>query len=76
MVNVRFRLQATDSLSLFGSIENVFDRRYHTLGAKNRNAFDYGEPRSGAGPGPVERFLSPGAPRNFWVGLEYAFGRP
>lgn len=75
VVNLRARYQATPSLKVFAVIENLLDRHYATLGARNRNAFDSdGAPLEGVGPGPVERFVSPGAPRHFWLGFEYAFG--
>ncbi len=73
--NLRFRYQATDQLRLFATVDNVFDRRYASLGARNRNAFDGDNmPLEGVGPGPVQRFSSPGTPRNFWLGFEYALG--
>jgi iron complex outermembrane receptor protein len=76
VVNLRAHYQATPGLALFASLENALDRRYATLGARNRNAFDVdSEALEGVGPGPVERFVSPGAPRHFWLGFEYAFGK-
>jgi len=58
---------------LFVKVNNLFDKDYATLGALNRVAFENGnEPRDELGP--VERFVSPGAPRSFWVGVEYTFG--
>lgn len=58
---------------VFAKINNLFDRDYATLGALNRLAFENGnEPRDELGP--VERFVSPGSPRSFWVGVEYNFG--
>lgn len=75
VVNLRASYQASPSLLLFASLENALDRDYSTLGARNRNAFDGDdEPLEGVGPGPVERFVSPGAPRHFRLGFEYAFG--
>ncbi len=75
VVNLRARLQATEQLRLFATVENVFDEGYATLGARNRNAFDAdGDPLAGAGPGPIERFLSPGTPRIYWIGFEYRTG--
>ncbi len=58
---------------LFAKVNNLFDKDYATLGALNRIAFENGnEARDELGP--VERFVSPGAPRSFWVGVEYRFG--
>ncbi|MEQ1580369.1 MAG: TonB-dependent receptor [Steroidobacteraceae bacterium] len=75
VVNLRARYQATPNLRLFATLENALDRKYASLGSRNRNAFDAdSQPLSGVGPGPVERFVSPGTPRHFWLGFEYDFG--
>ena len=74
-----FNLQADyrflPSWRLFGRVNNVFDKRYASLGAYNRVAFNAdSEPLEGVGPGPVSRFVSPGMPRSFWLGIEYRPG--
>lgn len=74
-----FNLQADYRLMpgwrVFGRVNNVFDRRYATLGAYNRVAFDAAsEPLEGVGPGPVSRFVSPGMPRAFWLGVAWQAG--
>ena len=75
ILNLRARYQATPSLLLFATLENALDRNYASLGSRNRNAFDANNrPLDGVGPGPVERFMSPGTPRHVWLGFEYAFG--
>lgn len=60
---------------VFGRVNNVFDRRYASLGAYNRVAFNaQSEPLEGVGPGPVTRFVSPGMPRTWWFGVAYQPG--
>lgn len=77
VLNLRAAWQPTETLRLFARIDNVLDRNYATLGALNRNAFDANsEPLEGVGPGPVQRFVSPGLPRSVWMGIEYDFDVP
>ncbi|MEZ5658573.1 MAG: TonB-dependent receptor [Burkholderiaceae bacterium] len=72
--NLRADYRTRSGWRLFARIDNLFDRDYHTLGAYNRVAFnDASEPLEGVGIGPVERFLSPGAPRSLWLGFEHRF---
>ncbi len=55
------------------AVDNLFDRRFATIGAFGRNAFD----ANGAyvdGAHPVERFVSPGAPRTVSIALSYRLG--
>lgn len=75
IVNLRFGWQLNNAWSLVAKVNNVFDKDYSSVGAFNRNGFGAdGQALEGVGPGPVERFLSPGAPRSFWVGLQYRLG--
>ena len=75
VVNLRAEYTFTPQWRVFARVDNVFDREYSTLGAYNRNAFDANsQPLEGVGPGPVERFVSPGTPRSYWVGVEFRFG--
>lgn len=58
--------------SLFGSVNNVFDKHYATGGALAENPFN----GSGAfvpdsNVWRHESFVAPGAPRSFWLGLRY-----
>jgi outer membrane receptor protein involved in Fe transport len=62
--------------TLFGRIDNVFDKRYASGGALAENPF--------VGPGNAfaadpdewrsEQFVAPGAPRAGWVGVRYRWG--
>jgi len=74
VVGVRAAYQFLNGMQLYAKADNVFDREYNTLGAFNRNAFDDdSEPREELGP--VQRFVSPAAPRSFWVGVQYSLAR-
>ncbi|MFZ2855758.1 MAG: TonB-dependent receptor [Rhodocyclaceae bacterium] len=60
----------------FARVNNALDRRYATGGALAENPFD------GAGAFVAdsdawrrESFVAPGAPRSFWVGLRYRWGK-
>jgi outer membrane receptor protein involved in Fe transport len=72
IVNLRGEYRFAAGWRVFAKVDNVFDKKYSTIGALNRNAFDAdSEPLEGVGPGPVERFVSPGQPRSYWIGIEY-----
>ncbi len=74
LVNLRGQFELGAGLRAWVKLDNLCNARYATLGAFNRNAFEAdGGARAGAGPGPVQRFLSPGAPRSVWLGLDFAF---
>src|SRR5690606_31861445 len=62
LVGLRAAYEVADGLRLYARVDNAFDKEYETLGAYNRNGFDGNEPLEGVGPGPVERFISPGTP--------------
>jgi outer membrane receptor protein involved in Fe transport len=73
--NLRAQYRFSPQWRVLARVDNLFDKEYETLGAFNRNGFDANsEPLEGVGPGPVERFVSPGAPRSFWIGVEYRIG--
>lgn len=75
VVDLRFRYELSRRVALRGGVDNVFDERYASIGAFNRVAFeDANEPLEGVGPGPVQRFVSPGAPRSWWLSIEYRTG--
>lgn len=59
---------------LFGKINNVFDREYHTSGLLGENAFTAaGNTFATDAESRKELFLAPGAPRAGWVGVRYDF---
>ncbi len=61
--NARTEVKVTDNVTLFGSIDNIFDRKYKTFGVYGDatevlgDDFDNGQ------------FVSPGAPRAGWIGI-------
>ena len=66
---------AEKGLDYFGRINNVFDTRYETYGMMGMSAFE-GNGTNYAlanGEGLVSRFVAPGAPRSFMVGLRYRY---
>jgi outer membrane receptor protein involved in Fe transport len=73
------------SLKAFAQINNIFDRQYFTasqLGAtafRNNGSFiarPFAAPViDGERPVVQATFYSPGAPRAFWIGLQYSFGK-
>ncbi len=76
VVDLDARWQITDQLQLFGRVNNVFDTDYEVFGVLGENFFN--------GPGYTfdatavtdDQFRTPGAPRAFYIGLRYEFGRP
>ena len=59
---------------VFGRVTNLFDRRYETFGAIARDLFPDGtllQPHVEARDAANVRFVAPGAPRAFVVGLRY-----
>lgn len=76
VVNLNLDYRLSRNWVLFAKVDNLFDARYETLGAFNRNAFDPATSQPLDQLGPVERFVAPGAPRAGWVGVKYQFGAP
>ncbi|MCC4600854.1 TonB-dependent receptor [Xanthomonas melonis] len=75
LVDLQARWAITPRVSLFARIDNVFDRHYATYAAVAEDVFPDGElarPQDA----PVEtgpaRFLAPGVPRQYVVGLRWA----
>jgi outer membrane receptor protein involved in Fe transport len=73
------------ALTLFAQVNNLFDREYYTasqLGSTGFNASGNFVARPFAGPivdgeRPLlgSTFCSPGAPRSYWAGVRYSFGK-
>jgi len=74
LLNLDARWRVARGWSLSAKVNNVFDRKYATSSALAENAFD----ASGTLLAPADRrneqFVTPGAPRSYWVGLRYRFG--
>ncbi|QID17486.1 TonB-dependent receptor [Nitrogeniibacter mangrovi] len=61
--------------TLFGRVDNLFDRRYETAGALAENIFNaQGRFITNPNNWEDERFVAPGAPRAAWIGVRYKFG--
>jgi outer membrane receptor protein involved in Fe transport len=78
VVDLDARWQITDQLQLFGRVNNVFDTQYEVFGILGQNFFNGPGYTFDARPGVVtnDQFRTPGAPRAFYVGIRYEFGRP
>ncbi|PPT39462.1 TonB-dependent receptor [Xanthomonas arboricola] len=75
LVDLQARWQVSARLSLFARVDNVFNRRYATYAAVAEDVFPEGElarPQDA----PVEtgpaRFLAPGVPRQYLIGVRWA----
>ncbi len=67
VVNLRGRYRVSKHFSVFAKIDNVFDTDFETFGT-------LGEPEEVLGAAYDDpRFLSPGAPRSGWIGVEASF---
>jgi outer membrane receptor protein involved in Fe transport len=75
LLNLHANYEAEKGLDYFARINNVFDTRFESYGMMALSMFNAGGiPITDAATGPnVSRFVAPGAPRNFMVGLRYRF---
>ena len=67
IVNLRGRYMLWNNLSIFAKVHNLFDEAYETFGLFGEADEVLGDEFEDS------RFLSPGAPRAAWVGLELIF---
>jgi outer membrane receptor protein involved in Fe transport len=75
VVDLDLHYRPTPALSFFAEIDNRFDHRYFTSGALSNNVFDTPNRLiDSSAPGTSTLFVSPGAPRSYFVGLRYRFG--
>jgi outer membrane receptor protein involved in Fe transport len=79
--NLKSRFEITKGLSVFGMVNNLFDRQYATAGRLGTNPFSPSE-RGAIGSSGwnynsndwlSSTFIGPGAPRGYWVGVELKF---
>ncbi len=79
--NLKTRYELVKGLSIFGMVNNLFDRRYATAGRLGINPFSPSQ-KGAVGPSgwnynsddwQNSTFIGPGAPRAFWVGFDYKF---
>jgi outer membrane receptor protein involved in Fe transport len=71
LLNLKASYKAQKGLTLFAKINNVLDTRYETYGmiGENNFAVDGGETTAQT----LSKFVAPGAPRSYLVGLRYQF---
>ncbi len=76
LLNLHANYAAQKGLDYFARVNNVFDTRFETYGMIGMSAFDSAGSRivmNAGDEGTVNRFVAPGAPRNFMVGVRYRF---
>ncbi len=77
LLNLHSIYRAEKGLEYFARLNNVFDTRFETYGLMALSMFQAdGTPiisDNSQGPATINRFVAPGAPRNFMVGLRYRF---
>ena len=75
LLNLHANYEASKGLDYFVRVNNVLDTRFETYGMMALNMFDQNGNQLGSPTAPptVSRFIAPGAPRNFMVGLRYRF---
>lgn len=77
VLNLNADYKLTRAWSVFGRVDNVFDKHYATGGALAENAFTGAQnafnPNPDAWSG--ERFIAPGTPRSMWMGARYLWGK-
>jgi outer membrane receptor protein involved in Fe transport len=76
VVNVDARWQITNELQVFGRVTNLLDEEYETFGVLGESFFPAPAFAFDAANAADEQFRTPGAPRGFFVGVRYDFGRP
>ncbi|MCQ4324866.1 TonB-dependent receptor [Pseudomonas stutzeri] len=76
VVNLTADYRFTRDWTLFGRVDNLFDKRYATGGALAENPFVGAGHAFEADPDEWrhEQFIAPGAPRAAWVGVRYRWG--
>jgi outer membrane receptor protein involved in Fe transport len=73
LLNLKANYQLQKGLSLFGKINNVLDTRYETYGMIGESNFNPDGSQIDNGLNTVAKFVAPGAPRSYLVGLRYQF---
>ena len=72
LLNLKANYQLQKGLTLFAKINNVLDTRYESYGMIGENNFKLDGSRN-ATEQTVAKFVAPGAPRSYLVGLRYQF---
>ncbi|KDP89311.1 TonB-dependent receptor [Cupriavidus sp. SK-3] len=71
LFNLRASWQVDPRWQLYARVDNIFDRRYETYGQAGLSVFPGGTLLQPGASVPAERFVAPGAPRLFLVGVRY-----
>jgi outer membrane receptor protein involved in Fe transport len=71
LLNLKASYKAQKGLTLFAKINNVLDTRYETYGMIGENNFAVDGDETTAQT--LSKFVAPGAPRSYLVGLRYQF---
>ena len=72
LLNLKANYQLQKGLSVFGKINNLLDTRYETYGMIGMNNFELNGGTAATNQ-TVAKFVAPGAPRSYLVGLRYQF---
>jgi outer membrane receptor protein involved in Fe transport len=73
LLHLKTNYQVQKDLELFGKINNVLDTRYESYGLLHQNNFNPdGSLLNGNDP-TLAKFIAPGAPRTYMVGLRFKF---
>jgi outer membrane receptor protein involved in Fe transport len=75
LVNLDARWRYAQGWELFGTVTNLFDRRYASFGVLGANFFTGPGGSFDAAGVQAEQFRTPGLPRAAWLGLRYATDR-
>ncbi|MEN3275677.1 MAG: hypothetical protein V7631_1467 [Massilia sp.] len=76
LLSLRATYKPTRQLEFYARVNNVLDRRYETYGVLAENLFPGGQlaqPALGTDEPQDSRFVAPGAPRSFMLGMRYTF---
>ncbi len=73
LLNLKATYQAQKGLTLFAKINNATNKRYETYGMIGENNFNPDGSLIEAGEPTIAKFVAPGAPRTFFVGMRYQF---
>jgi len=74
VINLNAKFEPFNELTLFARVTNLFDSTFETYGAMAESAFNSSGGYVDENSGPtISKFVAPGAPRGFFVGLNYKF---
>jgi outer membrane receptor protein involved in Fe transport len=73
LLNLKASYKASKGLTFFGKINNATNKRYETYGMIGDNNFEINGDQIEDGYNSVAKFVAPGAPRTFFVGMRYQF---